>query len=659
MTTPSIEELISAYIDGELDSASAATVRDEIACSPRLQELERSLKELSGQFRNLPAMKPGRDFSASILERLDSKLTPAPARTAREPVAASFGTPARRSRTWLKVATAAITTVAALILAMVLWNPQAFWGGRTVASSVATPESTNESPGDMKLGAGVSAKSAIDNSKGLTGADPAAMQIAHDSTGTGSLPGSAPYIADGPYQPPLASIVAEPETELMQLDASRAGAAGGDSGIAELKQLDKSAEAMKLSMEGGKFDENGIGTEKSNAKSSPAATRGANDDGQNKGMGTGFGQNRSLGAPIQDKSGTLQTLNRQQGETGQSGANEAVDQLQEKPGEMNSKSGEPGQFMALEKAEDQKAAMQNPSLLEADGGSGFGAPVPGMDAESAKSTSHVFAVTVPAPGTSWNKVLESMTGEKEVTRSAPGDRNVVEVFVFEGTDSEWKTMIQRINSAEKDITISMIKGPEQEQQMFGFSLDPEGSDGKDLQSKQSRQEDFARQISPDSSPAKNEGVSNARFLRRFGDVSAEEQAAQDRDSRESKLADGGRGDENSNAESGGGMGAAGGFVEEAGSGERGELGSRAGGGMGGGGGSSGSSAGVSEPGKGGQTELAESEGKRGESYFLERYKETNSQLDTGKSNETLVRRFLILSVAREQSLAPPSTSEDK
>lgn len=121
MTHDSHQELISAWIDGELDPESAARVRTLLESSPELRELESSLRELSRQMRELPRRTVGRDLAGTLLKEL-APASPA-ARTRQENVAGSPRLAGRRKNAGWKWGIGVAAALAASVTGVILWLP--------------------------------------------------------------------------------------------------------------------------------------------------------------------------------------------------------------------------------------------------------------------------------------------------------------------------------------------------------------------------------------------------------------------------------------------------------------------------------------------------------------------------------------------------------
>src|SRR3954470_11579890 len=74
------DELLSAYLDGELSASERAAVEARLATDPAAQQLLHELRSVSQSVQALPTESLGRDLSEEILRRArQSKPTPATA----------------------------------------------------------------------------------------------------------------------------------------------------------------------------------------------------------------------------------------------------------------------------------------------------------------------------------------------------------------------------------------------------------------------------------------------------------------------------------------------------------------------------------------------------------------------------------------------------
>lgn len=68
------DELLSAYVDGELDDVQLAQVEQRLADDPAARQLVDELRALSGEIRSLPKESLGEDLSAAVLQRAERSM---------------------------------------------------------------------------------------------------------------------------------------------------------------------------------------------------------------------------------------------------------------------------------------------------------------------------------------------------------------------------------------------------------------------------------------------------------------------------------------------------------------------------------------------------------------------------------------------------------
>jgi|GEM_PF-4858218 len=616
MNTPSIEELISAYIDGELDAASEKDVRQEIASDPRLQELDRNLRELSAQIRSLPAVKPDRALTESIVAKLEPRVRAELIGETASDIPLRRRPGISRSRTWLRVAAAALTTVAATALVVVLWNPQIFQGDRAVATS------------------------------------------------------RRPAIGESaPMSQPL--VTSEPDAE------SSGGFAGKNPGIDELKKLELAREAGS-SKDAGSIDKQG-GMPKSAAAEQSARPAQQNEiAGQSQKAAPGTvippmaGEGQAGGAERSTEFFQQRALTTEQLEGGAAGARvesrssgnkaDAAMSLQYQgappPNMVNqSVAGPETTGVVSEPVTD----MPGPVMADASGFPGllqqFGVtdmPGPVMADAVGRPSSQVYSMQVPSSGEPWQKVVQSIAGEME-NQLAPVDENSVDVFFFEGTASQWDAMVQRVVAGGKGISVSTV-GPD------GTELQPPDLDralgdfsrqNAQLESNAQRLGDPATESASDAIPNKELPDSRMVYLGRF-----EDQSGADSRSRGSR---GGGSGSDAMDQSGGRGGGLGGGSAGGGGGRSMERSGVAGSGISGQG-ASGGSPGTAGLGRGlaeNDSASAGSGGEREEMSRLAMPNQSGARQADPAGPEAVVRRYLILSISNKQLEALPSATSDK
>src|SRR5687767_15084530 len=104
------DELVSAYLDGELASEELALVEERLRTNPRARRLLEEMRELSAAFKSLPRETLGRDLRDAVRAETDDDALAGqvtPARDWRD----SRWSGIRRGLVW-----SAITIAAALVL---------------------------------------------------------------------------------------------------------------------------------------------------------------------------------------------------------------------------------------------------------------------------------------------------------------------------------------------------------------------------------------------------------------------------------------------------------------------------------------------------------------------------------------------------------------
>ncbi|MEX2176860.1 MAG: hypothetical protein WD872_21010 [Pirellulaceae bacterium] len=139
MTREFSDELLSAYLDGQLSAAERATVDAELAANPDLRQLLDELQSLTLQVQSLPRLSAPADFSqrvvqAAVLAAAEKEATVEPAR----PQDSSASPHQIRRRVLLPVVLAGTAAVAASV-AMLFWRP-----GQ--AENVLGPNVVNSAP---------------------------------------------------------------------------------------------------------------------------------------------------------------------------------------------------------------------------------------------------------------------------------------------------------------------------------------------------------------------------------------------------------------------------------------------------------------------------------------------------------------------------------
>jgi anti-sigma factor RsiW len=142
------EELLSAYLDGELTAAEQAQVEQLLATSPRARQLLEELSALSATLQALPRQRLAEDLSGEVLraiaqhrEAAPSLATAAPAAMLPQPMIVPRPL-ARRVTAWVSVAVAA-----SLLMAVLAYN-SVHRGGHSHNEVALAPASDSTPPAD-------------------------------------------------------------------------------------------------------------------------------------------------------------------------------------------------------------------------------------------------------------------------------------------------------------------------------------------------------------------------------------------------------------------------------------------------------------------------------------------------------------------------------
>jgi len=114
MTRELPDELLSAYLDGEVTAEERAAVEAHLATSDAARQLLSELQSLRSDMGALPRAKVAADFSDRVVQAAVA------AKAASQPVAVP-ARPARRR--WMVVAAAVAATAACLLVAVQFWGP--------------------------------------------------------------------------------------------------------------------------------------------------------------------------------------------------------------------------------------------------------------------------------------------------------------------------------------------------------------------------------------------------------------------------------------------------------------------------------------------------------------------------------------------------------
>jgi anti-sigma factor RsiW len=68
------DELLSAYVDGELDEDQRAQVEERLRDDPRGKQLVDELRDLSATLQALPREQVGSDLRAGVMQQIEAKV---------------------------------------------------------------------------------------------------------------------------------------------------------------------------------------------------------------------------------------------------------------------------------------------------------------------------------------------------------------------------------------------------------------------------------------------------------------------------------------------------------------------------------------------------------------------------------------------------------
>jgi anti-sigma factor RsiW len=128
MLDPVTEELISAYVDGEVSADERAQIEQALADSAECRQRYEELQGLRSHLRSLPHFTLPDDFHQRVIRRAERSMllaetkptADAPPARAVASVASSPGASRRALRTWQTVAVSAAAVAAALLFALVM-----------------------------------------------------------------------------------------------------------------------------------------------------------------------------------------------------------------------------------------------------------------------------------------------------------------------------------------------------------------------------------------------------------------------------------------------------------------------------------------------------------------------------------------------------------
>ena len=159
------EELISAYIDGELTSDEQVLVEQALCEDPQSRQLLEDLQSLHDRLQSIPRSEPSQDYTQQILRRaerailtgeIDTHPTPSdPQSTADETSSSEPLTPVVQPpppRNWQHLIWAT-TALAALLLLALLFHPSRVENKNTSQVANTTGESSKDNPATKLLNA--------------------------------------------------------------------------------------------------------------------------------------------------------------------------------------------------------------------------------------------------------------------------------------------------------------------------------------------------------------------------------------------------------------------------------------------------------------------------------------------------------------------------
>ncbi len=112
------EELVSAYLDGELSPEERADVERWLAEHPELRQLHDELLALRATLRALPRQKVGHDLAPAVLRRAEQAVLRGPGADESAPGPSTIGQWWLRGAGWRRLAWPAVAVAAALLIAL-------------------------------------------------------------------------------------------------------------------------------------------------------------------------------------------------------------------------------------------------------------------------------------------------------------------------------------------------------------------------------------------------------------------------------------------------------------------------------------------------------------------------------------------------------------
>ena len=125
------DELISAYLDGELTSEEQARVERALDENVELRQMFDELRVLRSTLQSLPREEPSSDWSQAVLRRAERAMLAAPAGSENGKPTVSFSKKPDRLRMIAIVATALVATVVLAIVIPKLDSPPVQLGARS------------------------------------------------------------------------------------------------------------------------------------------------------------------------------------------------------------------------------------------------------------------------------------------------------------------------------------------------------------------------------------------------------------------------------------------------------------------------------------------------------------------------------------------------
>jgi anti-sigma factor RsiW len=116
------DELLSAYLDGQLSAAESAAVESQLAASPQSRQLLDELRSISQQIRDLPGIQADANFTDRVVRAAIAAKAQNNGQVQLAPAAANQTSNKARRGARLPVVLAGVAAVAAAV-ALLLWGP--------------------------------------------------------------------------------------------------------------------------------------------------------------------------------------------------------------------------------------------------------------------------------------------------------------------------------------------------------------------------------------------------------------------------------------------------------------------------------------------------------------------------------------------------------